>query len=109
LYNKEHEALSYPEHLICINKHFYYRISIPVDLKHYFPATIIQKTLRTTNIKDAKPLLLAAEYKVQRVFAQLRIGMLPVDVPIAVSFSLLPHRKANHTDQTAAIVFFAVL
>ena len=90
--------MSYPEHLICINKHYYYRISIPVDLKHYFPVPIIQKTLRTTNIKDTKPLLLATEYKVQRTFALLRSGMLPDDTARLVVEGIIP------TKQKASVV-----
>ena len=84
--------MSYPEHLICINKHYYFRISIPVDLKHYFPASIIQKILKTTNIKDAKPLLLVTEYKVQRVFALLRSGMLDSDTAGQVVKELVPRK-----------------
>ena len=90
--------MSYPEHLICINKHYYYRISIPVDLKHYFPVPIIQKTLKTTNIKVAKPLLIATEYKVQRTFALLRSGMLPDDTARLVVEGIIP------TKQKAAVV-----
>lgn len=85
--------MSYPEHLICINKHYYYRISIPVDLKQYFPVPVIQKTLRTTNIKDAKPLLLATEYKVQRTFALLRSGMLPADTARLVVEDIVPNKQ----------------
>jgi hypothetical protein len=85
--------LSYPTHLICINKHYYYRISIPVDLKQYFPVPVIQKTLRTTNIRDAKPLLLAAEYKVQKTFALLRTGMLPADAARLIVEGLVPAKQ----------------
>lgn len=84
--------MSYPTHLICINKHYYYRISIPVDLKQYFPVPFIQKTLKTTNIKDAKPLLLATEYKVQRAFALLRTGMLDNDMALLVVKEIIPSK-----------------
>jgi len=52
--------------------HYYYRISIPVDLKHYFPVSIIKKSLKTSIIKDAKSLLLATEYNVQRALSDSR-------------------------------------
>ena len=76
--------MSYPTHLISINKHYYYRISIPVDLRHYFPSSIIQKTLKTTKMAEAKTLLLATEYKVQREFTFLRTGMLAPDIALQV-------------------------
>lgn len=87
--------MSYPAHLITINNHYYYRISIPVDLKPYFPITILQKSLRTSNIKEARPLLLSTEYKVQRVFAQLRTGMLDDNLSRQLVNEIIP-RKAGH-------------
>ncbi len=81
--------MSYPSHLICINKHYYYRISIPVDLRHYFPVPIIQKTLNTINFNDAKQLLLATEYKVQKTFALLRTGMLDNDTVHKLLYDLV--------------------
>lgn len=87
--------MSYPEHLITINKHYYYRISIPVDLKHYFSVPVIQKSLKTTSIKDAKPLLLVTEYKVQKVFALLRTGMLDMEVVKLLVNDLVPRRDTK--------------
>lgn len=87
--------MSYPAHLITINKHYYYRITIPVDLKHYFPVSVIQKTLRTKCIKEARPILLATEYKMQKVFALLRTGMLDKEVVQLLVNDLVPNKDTK--------------
>jgi len=84
--------LSYPTHLITINKHYYYRISVPVDLNHYFPVPIIQKSLKTTCIKAVKPLLLATEYNVQKAFTLLRTGMLDSNTALQVVKEIVPSK-----------------
>ena len=68
--------MSFPAHLTRYKDHFYYQARVPVDLKVYFKSTFIKKSLRTTNLNDAKNLLVAMEYKVCKAFTALRTGML---------------------------------
>ena len=94
--------MSYPAHLITINKHYYFRITIPVDLKQFFPVTVIQKSLKTTCIKEAKAILLANEYKVQKVFALLRTGVLLDDMVHHMVNEIVP-RKGRMFDGSDGI------
>lgn len=94
-------ALSYPTHLITINKHFYFRICVPADLKHFFPTPVIQKSLKTTNLKNAKSLLLATEYCVQKAFTLLRTGLLDDAMVRHVVNEIVPHRANAYVSISA--------
>ena len=64
--------MSLPTHLTSYKGHYYYQIKVPVDLKHHFSCTFIKKSLRTTNLSDAKIQLVAMEYSVYKAFIALR-------------------------------------
>lgn len=72
--------MSYPTHLICYKGHYYYQAKVPVDLKQYFKRTFIKKSLKTSDLREAKTMLAAMEYNIHRCFTLLRTGMLPDDI-----------------------------
>lgn len=65
----------YP-YLVCRNKHFYFRIWIPEDLRPFFKRSEIKKSLKTTNCIRAKNLVKALVYHTERIFTPIRSGML---------------------------------
>jgi len=81
-------------HLSCSSGYFYYRIKIPVDLKHLFPSPIIKKSLKTTDIKAARCMAVGMEYKVQQTFTMLRTGMLTDDLIRGLIAELYPRLKS---------------
>ncbi|TWJ13683.1 DUF6538 domain-containing protein [Geobacter argillaceus] len=81
-------------HLSCSSGYYYYRIKIPVDLKHLFPSTIIKKSLKTTDVKAARCLAVGMEYKVQQTFTMLRTGMLTDDLIRGLVAELYPRIKS---------------
>lgn len=81
-------------HLSCSSGYYYYRIKIPVDLKHLFPSTIIKKSLKTTDVKAARCMAVGMEYKVQQTFTMLRTGMLTDDLIRGLIAELYPRLKS---------------
>ena len=53
---------------------------VPNDLLHHFPTSQITKSLKTNDAKLAATLASSHEYQTQRLFMQLRAGMLPKDL-----------------------------
>jgi len=84
--------LSYPTHLLRRNEHYYYKIKIPVDLQKHFPTPYITKSLRTTDLQDAKTILVGMEYRTHRVFTMLRTGMLDSDMVTSLVSEIMPSR-----------------
>ena len=84
--------MSYPTHLICRSGHFHYKIKIPVDLQQHFPTPFITKSLRTTDLQDAKTILVAMEYRTHRVFTMLRTGMLDGDMVTRLVSEIMPSK-----------------
>jgi len=84
--------LSYPTHLLRRNEHYYYKIKVPVDLQQLFPSPFISKSLRTTDLQDAKTILVAMEYKTHRVFTMLRTGMLDGDMVTRLVSEIMPSK-----------------
>lgn len=82
--------MSYPEHLIKVNSTFYYKAKVPVDLRQHFPCSFIKKSLRTKDIRAAKTMLVAFEYKTHRTFSLIRSGMLPDEVVKQVVSDIVP-------------------
>jgi len=85
--------LSYPTHLLRRNDHFYYKIKVPVDVQRHFPTPFITKSLRTTDLQEAKVILVAMEYRTHRVFTLLRTGMLSDDIAKQVVSDIVPVKK----------------
>lgn len=85
--------MSYPSHLICYNNHFYYRAKVPIDLKQHFSCTFIKKSLKTTDLSEAKTMLVAMEYNIHRAFTLLRTGMLPDDMNRQIVEEIMPSRQ----------------
>lgn len=81
------------KHLLCCKGQYYYRIKIPVDLKHHFPSPVIKKSLKTTDSKPAKLLAVSMEYRVQQIFTLIRTGMLSDDVVQGMVAELYPRRN----------------
>jgi integrase len=53
---------------------------VPSDLQQFFPKKVIWRSLKTSVTKDAVVLLKAEEYRLQRLFVQLRSGMFPKEL-----------------------------
>lgn len=64
------------KHLTMRGTRYYYRCRIPHDLNHLFPSPAITKALGTESEKDARTAATAIEYRTQKLFMQLRTGML---------------------------------
>lgn len=97
--------MSYPTHLIRIKSHFYYKIKVPSDLRHFFPCTFIKSSLKTTDLNKAKTLLIAKEYKVHEVFTLLRTGMLQEDMfPLIIQSVMTPKQKTARQRMTLSTV-----
>ncbi len=85
-------------HLSCSKGYFYYRLKIPVDLKHFFPSPIIKRSLKTTDIKAARCMAVGLEYKVQQTFEAL------VDTGMRLSELLdLRYEDVNFTSNLISI------
>lgn len=84
--------MSYPTHLLRRNEHYYYKIKVPVDLQQYFPTPFITKSLKTTDLHDAKTILVAVEYRTHRVFTMLRTGMLDGDMVTRLVSEIIPSK-----------------
>ena len=84
--------MSLPTHLICYNNHYYYQAKVPVDLKQYFCRTFIKKSLKTSDLREAKTMLASMEYNIHKGFTLLRTGMLPDDIIWQVVKSIVPSK-----------------
>ena len=84
--------MSYPTHLLRRSEHYYYKIKVPVDLQQHFPTPFITKSLRTTDLHDAKTILVAMEYRTHRVFTMLRTGMLDGDMVTRLVSEIMPSK-----------------
>jgi integrase len=62
--------------LIRRGQKYYYRVRIPKDLKHVFRRNEIMKSLRTESVASAKVQAKGLSYRVERLFMQVRCGML---------------------------------
>lgn len=82
--------MSFPPHLIQVNSRYYFKVKVPVDLLHHFPRTFIKKSLRTSDLREAKTMLAAMEYNTHKNFTLLRTGMLPADVAQQVVQQIVP-------------------
>jgi len=87
--------LSLPTHLIICKTHYYYQAKVPVDLKKYFACTFIKKSLKTTDLSEAKTMLIAMEYNIHRAFTLLRTGMLPDDIIRQVVEGIIPSKQKS--------------
>ena len=85
--------MSYPTHLLSRNGHFYYKIKVPVDLQQHFPYPFISRSLRTTDLQDAKTILVAMEYRTHKVFTMLRTGMLDGDMVEKLVSEIMPSQS----------------
>ena len=84
--------MSYPTHILRRSGHYYYKIKVPVDLQQHFPTPFITKSLRTTDLNDAKTILVAMEYRTHRVFTMLRTGMLDGDMVTKLVSDIMPSK-----------------
>jgi len=95
--------LSYPTHLLRRNEYYYYKIKVPVDLQQHFPSPFITKSLRTTDLQDAKTILVAMEYRTHRVFTLLRTGMLDDDMAPRLVSEIVPTKCMRSGKASEAI------
>ena len=87
--------MSATSHLHHRNGHFYYRIKVPLDLRHTFQAAEIKKSLKTSDLIAAREETVILEYKVSKTFRLIRSGLLS-DHQIACMVSeLLPKRQGK--------------
>lgn len=92
--------MPYPTHIIKVCNRYYYKIKVPVDLKNYFPCNFIKKSLKTTDLCEAKTMLAAMEYSVHRGFTLLRTGMLSDDMVLQVVKGIQPSKgRVNESSE----------
>lgn len=84
--------MSYPTHLIRRNGQYHYKIKVFVDLQQHFPCTFIYRSLKTTDLQEAKTILAGIEYRIHRVFTLLRTGILSEDMTKKVVSDIVPVR-----------------
>ena len=64
------------QHLFFRQNMYYYVARVPQDIAGYFPVKTVWRSLRTGCLKSAKTLLKALEYRAERIYMQMRSGML---------------------------------
>lgn len=64
------------QHLFFRKKMYYYVARVPQDLAGYFPVKTVWRSLKTGCLQAAKTLLKALEYQAERLYMQMRSGML---------------------------------
>ena len=64
------------KHLMKRGSRYMYRCRVPVDLLPLFPSPVIWKSLHTDDHKDATVAASVVQYNTQKLFMQLRTGML---------------------------------
>jgi len=80
-----------PLHIIRRGNRYHYVCRIPADLQSLFPFPTIYKSLRTGDVKSARILASAEEYRIQQLFLQLRSGMFDKDYEKNLIASYLKH------------------
>lgn len=80
-----------PLHIIRRGNRYHYVCRIPADLQSLFPFPSIYKSLRTGDVKSARILASAEEYRIQQLFLQLRSGMFDKDYEKNLIASYLKH------------------
>ena len=88
----KHQPILLSSHLFTRNGIFYYRANVPSDLQDYFPTDELKKSFKTKDSKMAKGLALSMEYKLQRVYALIRSGMLTEQVIQGMVAELYPRK-----------------
>ena len=81
-------------HIVKRGKWYYYVCRIPADLLHLFPSITIYKSLHTDDVKNARLLTGAEEYRIQQLFLQLRSGMLSKDLEKHLIASFIKHHSS---------------
>lgn len=97
----------YAHHIFVRKGIYYYRADIPSDLQHYFHTAEIKQSLKTKESKIAKGLAIGIEYKLQRIYALIRSGMLPDDIIQGMVAELYPSRKAAKPKEISLSVVVA--
>lgn len=87
--------MSAKPHLHHRNGHFYYRIKVPLDLRHSFQSSEIKKSLKTSDPSAAKEEAIILEYKVSRTFRLIRSGLLSDHQIACIVSDLLPKRQGK--------------
>lgn len=91
----KHGLLSFVPHIFTRKDIYYYRADIPSDIKHYFHTPEIKQSLKTKDSKIAKVMAISMEYRLQRIYALIRSGMLPEDIIAGMVAEIFPHRKPD--------------
>jgi len=87
-------------HSLCQRgRRFYFVCRIPRDLKRHFPREIFWKSLHSSDKKTASALSLSYFYEAQKLFMQLRSGMLTPDLEKRLADSFLLHGVARIESQ----------
>ena len=76
VHNLVHTERPFLHYLIRINKTYYFRLRVPLDVKIYFHRREIKKTLNTSCYTSAKSLVKKFIAESERVFTMIRSGVL---------------------------------
>jgi hypothetical protein len=71
-------------HVIKRGTRYQFMCRVPADIQHLFPRPNIYKSLKTSNGKMAIQFAVELEYQTQRLFFQLRTGMLDPNIKKAL-------------------------
>lgn len=78
------------EHVYLRNGIYYFRLDVPQDLTHYFPAKEIKRSLRTSDPNIAKLAANRLELQALQAYALLRFGMLTDDMVTQIVQEIMP-------------------
>ncbi|QXE92434.1 site-specific integrase [Geomonas subterranea] len=93
------------EHVYLRNGIYYFRLDVPQDLTHYFPAKEIKRSLRTSDPSIAKIAANKLEMQTLRAYALLRLGMLTDDMVKLIVQELVPLvRKAEPQSKNKLLI-----
>ncbi len=93
-----------PSHLL-LNRYnvFYFRISIPQDLRPYFRKREIKRSLKTSNRKEALRLAKGLAFRIESAFQELRTVKMPSDDTPPLRTYLTCNKLVKSPDGTVKI------
>jgi len=84
---------SFRKHVYLCNGIYYFRIDVPSDLAHHFPAAEIKRSLKTNDPDVAKLAAKALELKALQAYAMLRLGLQSEDIIKQIVGGVMPETR----------------
>lgn len=96
------------EHVYLRNGIYYFRLDVPQDLTHYFPAKEIKRSLRTNDPNIAKLAANRLELQVLQGYALLRFGMLSEEMVKQIVQELMPQVRKAETQSNGKLLSYVI-